>query len=41
MIPAMNICAIDVPDSTPNTIIVMLGGISGSMTALIATSAAP
>ena len=35
--PAMNICPIEVPDRTPNTIIVMLGGISGSMTALIAT----
>ena len=37
----MNICAIDVPDSTPKTIIVMLGGINGSITALIATRAAP
>jgi hypothetical protein len=39
--PAMNIWAIDVPESTPNTIMVMLGGISGSITALMATSAAP
>jgi hypothetical protein len=39
--PAMNIWPIEVPDNTPNTIMVMLGGISGSMTALMATSAAP
>ena len=41
MMPAMNICPIEVPDRTPNTIMVMLGGISGSITALMATNAAP